>query len=373
MSPQPPPNGVELRSDTFTRPTPSMRTAMADAVVGDDVWGEDPTVKELEARVAALTGKEAALFVPSGTASNLIAILTHVQRRGGFIVVGDQAHIYVYEQQGAATVGGVGIVTVPNTDDGCLSLPALQAALDVPDDPHFAAPALVCIEQTHNRCGGSVISVDHLQAVAAAAHKAGIPVHMDGARLANAAAVLGSGGNDAAPWALACTGADTVSVCLSKGLGAPVGSCLAGPAAFIQAARRTRKVLGGGMRQAGVLAAPALVAVDAWRRLSDDHALARALADGLAAIPGLTVRPVATNIVIFGPADDAPASLTATALVAGLASRGVRVAAFRGAVRAVTSCEVDGEGIDQAIKAAAAVVTDAKAGKLGSGDGATAY
>lgn len=227
MTADPSTPAVELRSDTFTRPTPEMRTAMATAVVGDDVWGEDPTVAALEARVAAYTGKEAALYVPSGTFSNLMAIMTHVSRRNGFLVCGDQAHIFVYEQQGAAVVGGVGIVTLPNTDDGKLPLDALATTLDVPDDPHFATPALVCIEQTDNRCGGSVLPVDHLLAVAAAARKAGVPVHMDGARLANAAAVLGCD-DPAAPWARACTGADSVSVCLSKGLGAPVGSCLAG-------------------------------------------------------------------------------------------------------------------------------------------------
>ena len=271
----------------------------------------------------------------------------------------------MYEQGGASVVGGAAFHTLANDERGRLPLDALAAALDVPDDPHFARPALVCVEQTHNRCGGSVLEKSYLERVRQLADGARVPIHMDGARLANAAAVLGNGDD----WTDACTGADTVSVCLSKGLGAPIGSVLAGPAPFIDAARRTRKLVGGGMRQVGIIAAPGLVALQGWHaRLTADHANAAALARGLAAIDGINVTPPQTNIVLF----DGGAVVAAPALVAGLAARGVLVAAFRGRVRAVTSGEVGEDGVKAAVAAVKEVVDDARAGRV-VGEGGAAY
>lgn len=266
--------------------------------------------------------------------------------------------------------------TLPNAANGELPLDGLAAALAAPDDPHFARPALVCLENTHNRCGGAVVSLAHAAAVKAAAAAAGVPVHLDGARLANAAAALIARGEIEAdhprPLAAACASADSVSLCLSKGLGAPVGSVLCGTAAFIARARRCRKALGGGMRQAGVLAAPGRLALAGWRAVAGDNANAAALAAGLAAIPHVHVLPgVDSNIVVFGPDDGAP--LTADDLVVGLADRGVRVAAMRGRVRAVTSGEVNRKGVERAVAAAAEVVNAAVGGTLKQGPRGAAY
>jgi threonine aldolase len=287
-----------------------------------------------------------------------------------------QSHIFVYEQGGASTLGSVALHTLPNALNGELPLDALAAALAAPDDPHFALPALVCLENTHNRCGGAVVSLAHMAAVKEAASAAGVPVHLDGARLANAAAALMARGeidpDHPRPLAAACASADSVSLCLSKGLGAPVGSVLCGAAPFIDRARRARKALGGGMRQAGLLAAPARLALAGWRALAADNARAAALAAGLSAIPHLLVLPGAdSNIVVFGPQAGAP--LTADDLVTGLADRGVRVAAMRGRVRAVTSSEVGDGGVERAISAAKEVVAAAASGALERGRHGAAY
>ncbi|MFZ1709106.1 MAG: low-specificity L-threonine aldolase, partial [Anaerolineae bacterium] len=285
---------IDLRSDTITRPTLAMRLAMANAVVGDDVLGDDPTVQRLEALAAARLGKEAALFVASGHMGNLVSLLTHCGR-GDEIIVGDQAHIFYYEQGSAAVVGGIHPRTVPNQTDGTLALDQIEAAIRG-DNVHFPRTRLICLENTHNRCGGAVLDVAYVQAVGALARRHQLKLHVDGARVFNAAAALGVEVRELA------ADADSVSFCLSKGLAAPIGSVVCGSAAFIQQARRNRKLLGGGMRQAGVIAAAGIVALEQMvERLVDDHANAQRLSAGLSQIPGLTADPARTqtNIVMF--------------------------------------------------------------------------
>ena len=340
---------VELRSDTFTRPTPDMRQAMYEAEVGDDVWHEDPTVHRLEARGAELTGKEAAVLVSSGTQGNLIGLLSHTQR-GNEVILGDQSHIFRYEAAGTAVCGGLQLHTLPNGKNGRLDPEMVHRAIR-PNDEHEPRTGCIALENTHNRCGGAVLGVDEVAAVGAVAHSVGIPFHLDGARVFNAVAALG------VPVSDLLAQVDSVTFCLSKGLGAPVGSLLCGSADFIAQARRWRKMLGGGMRQAGVLAAAGLVALDYHRdRLVDDHANARILAEGLATIPGVTViNPTPdSNMVFF--------DITATGrplqeLAAQLAQQGVRVAGGGpGTFRAVTSLEVSRADIEYALHAIAEVV-----------------
>ncbi len=298
---------VDLRSDTVTRPTPEMRRAMAEAEVGDDVYGEDPTVNRLEAEIAAATGKEAALLVPSGTMGNQIALLCQTER-GDEVLLHEESHIYYYEAGGPAALGGVMPRLLPGAR-GRFTPGAVAAALR-PPNAHFPRPRLVCLENTHNRGGGSVWSLEATRAVSELARGAGLRVHLDGARLWNAAVALG------VPVAALCAPVDTVMCCLSKGLGAPVGSLLCGDAALVERARRYRKLLGGGMRQAGVLAAAGLVALHTMvERLAEDHANARFLADGLSAVPGLevAVAEVETNMVRVGTRHR-PAPVVAAAL-----------------------------------------------------------
>jgi len=282
---------VDLRSDTVTRPTPAMRRAMAEAEVGDDVYGEDPTVRQLEAEAAATTGKPAAVFVPSGTMGNQIAVLCHTER-GDEMLVHAESHVHYYEAGGPAALAGVTAQLLPGAR-GRFGTAEVAAALR-PANAHFPRTRLLCIENTHNRGGGSVWDPAALASVAAFAHGAGLRVHLDGARIWNAAVALGK------PVAEFCVPADTVMCCLSKGLCAPVGSLLCGPEETIARARRYRKMLGGGMRQAGVLAAAGLVALRGMvDRLADDHANARFLAEALSAVRGLEVDPgeVETNMV----------------------------------------------------------------------------
>ena len=287
-------NTVDLRSDTVTRPTSAMRAAMAAADVGDDVFGDDPSVNALQERIAALLGKEAALFVSSGTQGNLVAVMTHCGR-GDEYIVGQSAHTYRYEAGGAAVLGSVQPQPLEHQADGSLALEDIDAAIK-PDDSHFARSRLLCLENT---IGGKVLPLDYLARATALARERGLATHLDGARLFNAAVALGGD-----PYANARSIAahfDSVSVCFSKGLGAPVGSALVGSRAFIQQAHRWRKMLGGGMRQAGVLAAAALHALDHHvERMAVDHALAQRLAEGLQQIRGVTVEPVQTNMVFVG-------------------------------------------------------------------------
>lgn len=298
---------IDFRSDTLTCPTPAMRAAMATAEVGDDVYGEDPTVDALEQRVADLLGKEAALFVPSGTMANQLALRTHTEP-GDEILAEAQAHVVHVERGAPAALSGLTIRTLPSVN-GVFDADDLRRVIRQPSRfmpaGIFPPTKLLCIENTHNFGGGSVWPLSTLAAVTDLAHAEGLKVHLDGARLWNAA--VASGHTEAQ----LAAGADSVGVCFSKGLGAPVGSALAGEAAFIARARRFRGMFGGAMRQAGIIAAGALFALDHHRaRLAEDHARARAFADGLAGLPGVDLDPtaVATNIVVFRLAGGRPAA-----------------------------------------------------------------
>jgi threonine aldolase len=283
---------IDLRSDTVTQPTDEMRRAIFDAAVGDDVYGEDPTVNALEQLGANLMRKEAALFTASGTMSNLISVLAQT-KRGDEIILGSEAHIFWYEVGGASALGGVVMHTLPNLPDGRIDLNDIEKAVRGPNI-HYPPTTLLCLENTHNRCGGAFLDAVYTAAAAAVAHRNGLRLHIDGARIFNAAIALG------VPAADLVKDADSVSFCLSKGLSAPVGSVLCGDRAFIDRARKYRKMVGGGMRQAGVLAAAGLVALRNIDRLAEDHHNARRLAKGLRRIPGLKVAvKVPTNIILF--------------------------------------------------------------------------
>ena len=340
---------IDLRSDTVTKPTPAMRRAMAEAEVGDDVYGEDPTVNRLEALAAEMLGKEAAVFVPSGTMGNLIATLTHCGR-GDEAILGDQSHMVWYEQGGMAQLGGVIPRTVPNLPDGTLDLAAVRAAIRG-DDEHYPVTRMIAVENTHNRCGGRVLPVTFMDAVADLAHAHGLAVHVDGARLWNAAVALG-----VTPARLVAA-ADSVSCCLSKGLAAPVGSVVAGSAEFIRRARRNRKVVGGGMRQAGLLAAAGIVSLSEMvDRLAEDHAHAQLLALGLAAVPGLAADPasVESNMIVVTVTDE---KTDADQVAARLAGQGVLVNSLDARrIRIVTNYHVTSSDVEQVIDAFAAVL-----------------
>lgn len=305
---------IDLRSDTVTHPTPAMRAAMAAAAVGDDVYDEDPTVHALQDYAAELLGKEAALFLPTATMGNLAAVLTHCAR-GDEVILSRKAHIFEYEQGGASALGGVVFRTLPVNFDGTLDLDAIQAAIR-PEDVHFARPRLICLENTVIGCGGTPITPEYTDQVGNLARRHGLKLHIDGARLFNAAAAL-----NVAPERLV-RAADLVQICLSKGLCAPLGALLVGTREFIAQARRVRKVLGGGMRQAGVVAAAGLVALrDMRERLVEDHYTAQLLADGLAETEGVRVEPVhlRTNMVFF----HLPEGVDSAAFVAELKARNV--------------------------------------------------
>ncbi|MDH5540015.1 MAG: low-specificity L-threonine aldolase [Rhizobacter sp.] len=332
-------NIADFRSDTVTRPTPAMREAMASAELGDDVFGDDPSVNALQERIAALLGKEAALFVPSGTQGNLVAIMGHCAR-GDEYIVGQMAHTYRWEGGGAAVLGSVQPQPLEHQPDGTLALEDIEAAIK-PDDSHFARTRLLCLENT---LGGKVLPMDYLADATALARRRGLATHLDGARLFNAA--VGVGGEPKSSARRIAEHFDSVSVCFSKGLGAPVGSALVGSRDFIRGAHRWRKMLGGGMRQAGVLAAAALHALEHHvDRLADDHTLAARLADGLTGLPGLTVEPPQTNIVFA----DLPGK-RANGLVERLKSRGVLATGLY-RLRFVTHLDVDAAGVDRAIAA----------------------
>jgi len=339
---------VDLRSDTVTLPTPEMREAMARAEVGDDVWGEDPTVQRLETTAAARLGKEAGLLVTSGTMGNLVSVVAHTQA-GQEVVLDLDSHIYNSEVAGATIVGHVQMRPV-KTERGFLTPEQVREALR-PANIHVPPTGLVCLENTHNRHGGTCCTPEEIAAVASVAHAARVPVHVDGARLFNAAVAL-----KREPRELAAP-ADSVTFCLSKGLGAPVGSVVCGSGAFVERARRVRKMVGGGMRQAGVLAAAGLVALERMvDRLAVDHANARALAEALGAMPALVVdlASVQTNIVVVRiDRGDRASSAAATAeLVQGCAARKVKVHAMGpAAIRCVTHKDVDAEDIRRAVDA----------------------
>jgi threonine aldolase len=330
---------IDLRSDTITHPTPAMRRAMADAKVGDDVFGEDPTVNQLETTAAERLNKEAALFVASGTMANLVSQLAHCAR-GDEVILGDQSHIFFYEQGGSSAVGGIHPRTVANQPDGKIDLQDIKTAIRA-DDIHFPKTRLILLENTHNRCNGSPIEVDYMHAVGKLAKSFGLKIHVDGARLFNAAVALGV---DASTLV---ADADSVSICLSKGLAAPVGSVVCGTHDFINSARRARKILGGGMRQAGVLAAAGMVALNEMvLRLEDDHALAKVLATGLAEMDGIDIDPgtVRTNIVFF---EITHRDITHQMLAKRLYDKGIRLLTSEpNKLRAVTNYHITRNDID---------------------------
>ncbi|MCP3913438.1 MAG: low-specificity L-threonine aldolase [Actinomycetia bacterium] len=325
---------IDLRSDTVTKPSPEMREAMASAEVGDDVWGDDPTVTALETEVAALLGKEAGLYVSSGTQSNLCALMAHCER-GDEYIVGDNAHTYRFEAGGGAVLGSIQPQPVRTLDDGCLDLDHVVAVIK-PDDTHFARSRLLCLENTHD---GKVLPLTHQNEAAELARSRGLGLHLDGARLWNAAVSL-----EVDP-AVVARPFDTVSVCLSKGLGAPVGSVLAGGEELVTSARRWRKMLGGGMRQAGIVAAGGLHAVrNNIDRLADDHANAARLAAGLNGIDGVNVVDKATNMVFINfSCDPGP-------VVKAFADNEILAAVNGTSCRMVTHLDLSTADIDHTIK-----------------------
>ncbi|MCX9113721.1 low-specificity L-threonine aldolase [Aeromonas veronii] len=328
---------IDLRSDTVTQPTDAMRQAMLHAEVGDDVYGEDPGVNALEAFGARLLGKQAALFVSSGTMSNLLAVMSHCQRGEGAIL-GNAAHIYRYEAQGSAVLGSVALQPLPMQRDGTLAFDDIKAAL-APDDAHFVQTRLICLENTHN---GKVLPLSYLQEMGAFVAERGLKLHLDGARLFNAAVASETSVEViAAPF-------DSISICLSKGLGAPVGSLLVGSHDFIARARRLRKMLGGGMRQAGILAQAGLFALEQHvTRLADDHRRAKRLAEGLAALPGieLDLSLVQSNMVFLRlhEGESAP-------LLAFMKERGILFSGY-GELRLVTHLQINDDDIEEVIDA----------------------
>jgi threonine aldolase len=330
---------IDLRSDTVTLPTPAMREAMARAEVGDDVYGEDPTINKLEALAAERLGQEAALFVTSGTQSNLVALLSHCSR-GDEYIVGQGAHTYRYEAGGAAVLGSIQPQPLDFEPDGTLDLKKVEATIK-PDDYHFARTRLLCLENTQ---GGKVLSLDYQAEASDFAKERGLAIHLDGARIFNAAVKLGVDVREISQHY------DSVSVCLSKGLAAPVGSVLCGPKPFIKEARRWRKMVGGGMRQAGILAAAGIIALtEMVDRLAEDHANARRLAEGLAEIPGFSVvEVVQTNMVFFTLAKPLVGRVAPF-----MAEQGVIIGDGPYPIRAVTHYGLEAADIERVIQAAA--------------------
>lgn len=333
---------VDLRSDTITRPTPAMRRAMADAEVGDDVFGEDPTVNRLEKMAAKRLGKEAALFVASGTMANLVSLLVHCGR-GDEVILGDRSHTFFYEQGGSAGLGGIHPRTLPNKPDGTLGLRAIEEAIR-PDNIHFPRTRLIVLENTHNRCSGSPLNIEYMKDVGEIARGNRVKVHVDGARIFNAAVSLGVDASELV------SEADSVSFCLSKGLAAPVGSVVCGSRDFIEEARRARKVLGGGLRQAGILAAAGIVALtEMTERLAEDHDNARLLAEGLARINNLSVDPesVKTNIVYINVGHN---DVSSSDLADRLSREGVRLLPTGPRqMRAVTNYHITEDDVEYAV------------------------
>ncbi|HKZ85400.1 MAG TPA: low-specificity L-threonine aldolase [Anaerolineae bacterium] len=336
---------IDLRSDTVTHPTPAMREAMAKAEVGDDVFGDDRTVKRLEEIAAERMGHPAGLFVPSGTMGNLVAVLTHCGR-GHEVIAGDRSHTLNNEQGGVAALGGVVPRAVPNQADGTLRLEDVESAIQ-DDDPHHARTRLICLENTQNATGGMPLDAVYTSSMASLARRHGLKLHVDGARIFNAAVALG------VPAADLARDADSVTFCLSKGLSAPVGSVLCGSQDFIAEALRARKIVGGALRQAGVLAAAGIVALEMMvDRLAEDHANAKRLAEGLADTPGCAVDPdrIRTNMVYFDLTPDVP--IDAPEVEQRLAERRVLLFAVgKRRFRAVTHAWVTKEEIDQALLA----------------------
>lgn len=339
-------NSIDLRSDTVSWPTPAMREAMANAQVGDDVWGDDPTVNRLQEIAAERMGTESALFVPSGTMGNLAAALSHCDR-GDELILGTRSHTFRYEAGGISALGGIHPHTIPNQSDGTLDLADMEAAIR-PDDPHFPRSRAIFLENTHNICGGVAIPPGYFAAVRQLADRHNLRVHLDGARLFNAAVALNC------PVQEITRHVDSVTFCLSKGLCAPVGSLLCGTTDFISRAQRARKILGGGMRQAGILAAAGIIALDQMvDRLAEDHANAQRLAQGLAQIPGVDINPetVQTNLVFFNLS--ANLSISAAEFIDRLEKEhNVKIGGRGGReFRAVTHYWIDSQAVDKVLQA----------------------
>jgi threonine aldolase len=342
---------IDLRSDTVTLPTPTMREAMYHAEVGDDVYGEDPTVNRLQELAAEMLGKEAALLVPSGSMGNTAAVMAHVGRGEAFIV-GDQSHIYLGEQGSASTIGGAPRVVVRTDAGGMFDLREVQSVISDDSDDHIAATRLLCLENTHNFCGGAVLSVAQVESLARLAHRHHMLVHMDGARVFNAAIALGISAREMVQ------SVDSVMFCLSKGLSAPVGSLVAGSHAFIKRLHRVRKLLGGGMRQAGIFAAAGVVALQNMvERLAEDHENSKLLAHGLGDFPQIEIQPerVVTNIVIFSlrnPDGQVAGKTHTEAFVHACKEQGVLMAMISDEkIRAVTHYGIEAEDIKTALTA----------------------
>lgn len=354
---------IDLRSDTVTQPTEDMRKAMAAAPVGDDVYGEDPTVNRLEAMTAELLEKEAAVYVSSGTMGNLASLLSHCGR-GDEMILGDTAHIFLSEQGGSAGLGGVHPRPLPTAADGTLDLSQVESSIRA-DDEHYPRTRLLAIENTHNRSGGRCLPVSYMDAAGKLAHKHDMKLHVDGARLWNAAVAL-----DVSPARL-LQEADSASLCLSKGLGAPVGSVIVGNSDFVRRARRMRKILGGSTRQAGIIAAAGIVAItEMIERLADDHANAQMLAQGLAKLDGIVIDPdlVETDIVIFELCRE---DMTPAQLSSGLKEQNVLLHPIGGRhLRAVTNLHVSSADIERTLDAFATVLQD---GGGSESDGARVY
>ena len=337
---------VDLRSDTVTQPTPEMRAAMAQAAVGDDVYGEDPTVNRLQQMAAEMLGKEAGLFIPSGTMGNLSAVLAHCGR-GDEVILGHLSHTFVYECGGISSLGGMHSHQIRNQPDGTLELDDIREAVRS-DDPHFPVTRLIILENTHNRCGGVSIDMEYTDQVAAIAREHDIKLHLDGARIFNAAAALGVSARDLAePF-------DSVTFCLSKGLCAPVGSVLCGSKKFIHQAHRVRKQLGGGMRQAGILAAAGIVALESMvDRLGEDHVRAEMLGAGLKEIPGILVDPGSpSSNMIYINLDRDIVPMDAVKVAALLDEVGVKVGVTsQDRMRLVTHYWIGDDDVDTALNA----------------------
>lgn len=336
---------IDLRSDTVTMPTPEMRQAMAYAELGDDVFGEDPTVNRLEAQMADCLGKEAGLFVPSGTMGNLTSLLAHCGR-GDEVILGDLSHSFLYEAGGMAALGGIHPFTVPNQSDGTLRLNDIESAIRS-DNPHFPISRLICLENTHNRCGGVPLTSEYTRQVGDLARRYSLKLHIDGARIFNAAIALD------VPAAELAAPADSIMICLSKALCAPVGSVLCGDEDFIQRARRVRKQLGGGMRQAGVIAAAGIVALENMvDRLAEDHKRARVLAERLRDVPGLILeseRPP-TNMVYLRFTENA--TISAPEFVQKCSEKGIKLSSLGPhRMRLVVHYWIDDQAIDTVAKA----------------------
>ncbi|MBM3126386.1 MAG: low-specificity L-threonine aldolase [Chloroflexi bacterium] len=353
---------VDLRSDTVTKPSPEMREVMAQAAVGDDVYMDDPTVNDLQQRAANILGKEEALFVPSGTMGNLLALLVHCQR-GDEVILGDKSHIYLNEAGGMSALGGIHPHPIPNQGDGTLLMEDILFSIQS-DDVHHTITRLICLENTQNVCGGVPLTVEYLRAVGKIARENRLAFHLDGARIFNASVALGVDVRDLVE------PADSVMFCLSKGLAAPIGSMLAGGRQFIARARHLRKMLGGGMRQVGVLAAPGLISLEKMtKRLSEDHDRAKLLERGLRVIGGITMNAEAarTNMVYFDLDESIP--FTSEQLEVRMKEQGVLIdSAGPRRVRLVTHYWIDDQDVQYVIEAFKKVLNQIPAGP-GSGAG----